>query len=36
MSLTKRLDDAREAYKKKDLAASAEAHSPKVIIEGAD
>ena len=31
MSITKRLDQARKAFEKKDLAASAEAHSPKAI-----
>jgi len=31
MSITKRLDQARKAFEKKDLAASAQAHSPKAI-----
>ena len=31
MSITKRLDQARKAFEKKDLVASAEAHSPKAI-----
>jgi VIT1/CCC1 family predicted Fe2+/Mn2+ transporter len=31
MSITKRLDQARKAFEKKDLAASEAAHSPKVI-----
>lgn len=31
MSITKRLDEARKAFEKKDLAASGEAHSPEAI-----
>lgn len=31
MSLTKRIDQARDAYKKKDLRASGQAHSPEII-----
>jgi VIT1/CCC1 family predicted Fe2+/Mn2+ transporter len=36
MSFMKRLDQAREAYQKKDMAASAAAHSPTVIARAAE
>lgn len=36
MSITKRIDQAREAYEKRDLAASQDAHTPQAIATAAE
>jgi VIT1/CCC1 family predicted Fe2+/Mn2+ transporter len=36
MSITRRIDEARKAFEKRDLAASAVAHSPEAIAQAAE
>ncbi len=36
MSITKRIDEARKAFEKRDLAASEAAHSPEVIAQASE